>query len=59
MKVPFNHLSRAHQHDFGFRDLRTMAPLSPTRASRKYVDLINRSSGSFVNWDPMRRLEVG
>ena len=35
-----------------------MAPLTPTRASRKHVDLINRSSGSFVNWDPTRRIEV-
>ncbi len=36
-----------------------MAPLSPTQASRKYVDLINGPSGSYANWDPLRRIEVG
>ncbi|KAH9996386.1 hypothetical protein BJV74DRAFT_827885 [Russula compacta] len=36
-----------------------MAPLSSTQACRKYVDLINRNSGKFVNWDPQRLIEVG
>jgi len=36
-----------------------MAPLSSTRACRKYVDLIYRASKGFVNWDPLRKIEVG
>jgi len=36
-----------------------MAPLSSTQACRKYVDLIYRASKGFVNWDPLRKIEVG
>ncbi|KAH9954671.1 hypothetical protein BC827DRAFT_1272422 [Russula dissimulans] len=36
-----------------------MGPLSSTRACRKYVDLIYRANRSFVNWDPLRKIEVG
>lgn len=36
-----------------------MVPLSSTRACRKYTDLINISSAKYVNWDPLRRIEVG
>ncbi len=36
-----------------------MAPLGSTRACRKYVDLINISSAKYINWDPLRPIEVG
>lgn len=36
----------------------TMAPLSQLKACRKYVDLINLISGKWVNWDPLRLIEV-
>jgi hypothetical protein len=36
-----------------------MAPLSQLKACRKYVDLINQISGKWVNWDPLRLIEVG
>jgi hypothetical protein len=36
-----------------------MSPLSSTRACRKYVDLINISSAKYVNWDPLKHIEVG
>jgi hypothetical protein len=35
-----------------------MAPLSKTKACRKYVHLINQISGKWVNWDPLRLIEV-
>jgi len=36
-----------------------MAPLSSTRACRKYVELINVMSAKYVNWNPLRPIEVG
>ena len=43
-----------------FRSLRSpaMAPLSSTQACRKYLDLINGISAKYVNWNPLRRIEV-
>ncbi|KAH9042231.1 hypothetical protein EDB85DRAFT_2286015 [Lactarius pseudohatsudake] len=34
-------------------------PLSPPKACRKYVDLINEISGKWVNWNPLNLIEVG
>jgi hypothetical protein len=36
-----------------------MAPLSQVRACRKYIDLIHEISGTYVNWNPLTRIEVG